>query len=49
MVLPLVNGPMLEKSNRTGPLADRRNDLLTAGLRVFLLLGFSTISGKRGI
>ena len=33
---------MLEKSNRTGPLADRQKVLLTATLRVFLFLGFST-------
>ena len=36
MVLRLVSGPILEKSNRTGPLADRQKVLLTARLRVFL-------------
>ena len=42
MVLWLVSGPMVEKSNRTVPLADRQKVLLTARLRVFLFLGFST-------
>ena len=42
MVLRLVSSPLLEKSNRTGPLADREKNLLTARLRVSLLLGFST-------
>ena len=46
MVLRLVSGPMLEKTNRTGQLADRQKVLLTATLRVFLFLGFS-ISRKR--
>ena len=42
MVLRLVSGPMLEKSNRTGLLADRKKVVLTARLKVFLFLGFST-------
>ena len=33
MVLRLVSGPMLEKSNKTGPLADRQKVLLAARLR----------------
>ena len=47
MVLRLVNGPMLEKSNRTGPLADRQKILLTARLRVSLFL--FQLPGKREI
>ena len=42
MVLRLVSCSMQEKSNRTGPLANRKKVLLTARLRVFLFLGFST-------
>ena len=42
MVLRLISGPMPEKSNRTGPLADRQKVLLTAGLGFSLFLGFST-------
>ena len=42
MVLLLVSGPMLQKSNRTGPLADPQKVLLTARLRISLFLGFST-------
>ena len=42
MVLRLVSGSMLEKSNETGPLADRQKVLLTARFRVFPFLGFST-------
>ena len=48
MVLRLVSGPMLEKSNRTGPLANRRKVLLTARLKVSLFLEFST-TGETGI
>ena len=42
MVLRLVSGPMLEKSNKIGPLADRQKVLQTATLNVTLFLGFST-------
>ena len=42
MVLRLVSGPMLEKSNRTRALADRQKVLLTIKLKVFLFLGCST-------
>ena len=42
MVLRFVSGPMLEKSNRTGPLADRQIVLLPARLKVSLFVGFST-------
>ena len=35
MVLRLVSGRMLEKSNRIGPLANRQEVLLTARLRGF--------------
>ena len=47
MFLRLINGPMLEKSNRTGPLADRQIVLLTARLRLSLFLGFSTTRETR--
>ena len=46
MVLRLVSGSMLEKSNRTGPRADRQKVLLTARLRVSLFLRFSTTREK---
>ena len=42
MVLRLVSGPMLEKGNRTEPLADPKKVLLIARRRVSLFLGFST-------
>ena len=42
MVLRLISGPMPEKSNRTGPLADRKKVVLSARHRVFFSLGFST-------
>ena len=42
MILRLVSGPMLEKKNKTGPLADRQKVLPTARLRASLFLGFST-------
>ena len=47
IALRLVSGPLLQKSNGTGPSADRQKVLLTARLRVFLFLGFST-SRKTG-
>ena len=40
MVLQLVSGPMLEKSNRTGRLANRQRVLLTARLRVSFFSNF---------
>ena len=43
MVLRLVSGPMLEKKNTTGPLADRQKVLLTARLGGF---PFSRISNN---
>ena len=46
MVLQLVSGPMLEKSKRTGPLADRQKVLLTARLGFFLFLGFKIFLGN---
>ena len=42
MALRLASGPMLEKSNKIGLLADRQKLLLTARLRVSVFLGFST-------
>ena len=42
MVFRLVSVPMLEKSNRIEPLVDRQKVLLTARLKVFLFLEFST-------
>ena len=42
MVLRLVSGPMLEKSNKIGSIADRQKILLTAKLNVTHFLGFST-------
>ena len=42
MVLRLVSGPMLKKSNKFGSLADRQKVLLMARLRVSFFLGFST-------
>ena len=42
MVLRVVCDPMLEKSNRTGPLEDRKKVLLMTRFRVFLFLGFLT-------
>ena len=43
MVLRLVSRPMLQKSNRTGPLAGPQKVLLTASLRVSLFHGFPSI------
>ena len=40
MVLRLVSGPMLEKRNKIGPLADRQKVLLTAKLGISLFHGF---------
>ena len=48
MVLRLVSGPILEKSNKIGPLADRQKVLLTATLRVFFFSDFQ-LPGKRKI
>ena len=48
MVLRLVSGPMLEKSNRTGPSANRQKVLLTATLTVSLFSDFQ-LPEKRGI
>ena len=42
MILRLVRGPMLDKSNRIGPLVNRQKVLLTTRLRVTLFLRFST-------
>ena len=42
MILRLVSGPMLEKSNKIGLIADRQKILLTAKLNVTHFLGFST-------
>ena len=46
MVLRLVSGSMLEKSNKTGPLADRQKVVQTDRLRVSLFFGFLGNSGK---
>ena len=48
MVLRLVSGPMLEKSNRAGPLTDRQKVLLTARSRVSFFSDFQ-LPGKRKI
>ena len=42
MVLRLISGPMLEKSNKIGQLADRQKVLLLARRNVTLFLEFST-------
>ena len=49
MVLRLVSGPMPEKSNRTGPLADRQRVLLTAKLIGFPFFSDFQLPGKREI
>ena len=49
MVLRLVSDPMLEKSNRTGPLADRQKEsCYRQGLGFSFFSDFQLL-GKRGI
>ena len=45
MILRLVSGPMQEKSNGTGPLADRQKVLLTDRRRVSFFPGLLTTRG----
>ena len=49
MVLRLVIGPMLEKSNKTGPLADQQKALQTARFIEFPFFLDFQLPGKRKI